>query len=838
MFFNTQRPIVHGKGPKETCQIAFVGEAPGVQEEKAGAPFVGISGSLLVTLMQSAGISRSEVYMTNVVKERPSKNDISEFFEVKRNGANTTPAFDEYVRGLKAELQTCSANVIVAVGGTALYALTGKFSATKWRGSILESTLLPGRKVICIIHPASALRQYIFRHFISFDLRRIKAEAEFRDIRIPSRSLIIEPSFDDCIQFLNNILEHEYETACDIEVTNEEVSCISFSPTPFTGISIPFYDTGKDYFTLDQEVAIWKMIERIFLAPRIKKIFQNGIFDMTFLFNRYGLFCQNYDDTMIGQAVMYPDFPKGLDFITSIFTTEPYYKDEGKKHFKYGGVMRDFWLYNAKDSAVCSEAMPKIKADLERLGNLEVYETQTQLIEPLMYMSARGMKVNVEARDKEAKESEERIKELEQQLWSITSIKLNHASPKQLCEYFYNTKGHKPYLNRKTGGATVDGDALKRLSRKGFEEARIIQDIRGLAKRKSTYLEMQLDMDGRIRSSFNPVGTDSLRLSSSKTIFDTGGNTQNLPYDVRKFIEADIGYVCYQMDLSQAENRMVAYLGPEPAMIQAFESGADIHRQTAALIFGKPMEEISDEDGSCPIGGGMHSERFWGKKANHGLNYDLGYKTFAFYYEIPESDSKFICERYHTAYPGVRRYHQWVRDKLAKDRILTNLFGWNRLFLDQWGDQLFKVAYSFIPQSSIAALLNRKGIVDPYYSGIKIEYLNNVHDSIWFQKKLSDGWLEHARCLMALKQSMEAQLRWGSYSFNIPVDTEIGLNFGKNGADNPGGLVKVKFTLGTSIEDLAAQLERAYTNTLCTKNAQSGEFETSTESRSCCDRRA
>jgi hypothetical protein len=222
------------------------------------------------------------------------------------------------------------------------------------------------------------------------------------------------------------------------------------------------------------------------------------------------------------------------------------------------------------------------------------------------------------------------------------------------------------------------------------------------------------------------------------------------------------------------------------------------------------MEDISDEDGSCVIGGGTHSERFWGKKANHGLNYDLGYKTFAFYYEIPEAEAKFICERYHAAYPGIRRYHTWIREKLSKDRILTNLFGWNRLFLDQWGDNLFKVAYSFIPQSSVAAILNRYGIIEPYYSGISIEYLNNVHDSIWFQKKIEDGWMAHARCLMQLKKSLERNLQWNSFSFNIPVDTEIGLNFGKCGKDNPHGLKKVKFSTGTSIEELAKKLEEAY----------------------------
>jgi uracil-DNA glycosylase family 4 len=808
-FFDSPTVRVRGVGPRTDCTIAFVGEAPGAQEEKMGEPFVGVSGSLLTQLMHNAGIGRHEVYLTNVVKERPPRNDITPFFEVKRNGVIKSAAFDSYVAELKEELSDCSANVIVAVGGTALFALCNLLASSKRRGSILESTLLPGRKVIPIIHPAAALRMYVYRHFITFDLKRVKEESLYPEIRRVIRDIKISPSFLDSMNFLEHVKQCP-EVAIDIEVTNEEISCISFAPTPFLGISIPFYGDGQDYFAVDQETAIWSSIEAILGNSSIKKYFQNGIFDMTFIHRKYGIKTYNYDDTMIAEAVMYPDFPKGLDFITSIFTKEPYYKDEGKKHMKYGGNMRDFWLYNAKDSLVCIEAFGRLKTDLERLGNYETYETQTKMIEPLIYMSERGMRVNVKARDKEARESEERIRELEQKLWSITGSQINHASPKQLCDYFYGTKGVKPYINRKTGGATVDGDALKRLSRKGFEEARVISEIRGLAKRQSTYLEMQLDTDDRIRSSFNPVGTDSLRLSSSKTIFDTGGNTQNLPYDVRKFIEADESYVCYQMDLSQAENRVVAYISPDSLMIEAFESGRDIHRQTAALIFGKPMEEISDEDGSCPIGGGQHSERFWGKKANHGLNYDLGYKTFAFYYEIPEADAKFICERYHSAYPGVRRYHAWVREKLSKDRILTNLFGWNRLFLDQWGDELFKVAYSFIPQSSVAAILNRYGIIEPYYHGVDIEYLNNVHDSIWFQKKVSDGWKAHARVLLQLKKSLERQLTWGPYSFSIPVDTEIGLNFGKHGKDNPNGLIKVKFSTGTSVEELAKKLEDIY----------------------------
>lgn len=815
---------VRGKGSLSSA-ICFVGEAPGMSDVKTQEPFSGITGSILTELMHSAGINRSLCYITNVVKEVPKGGKIESFFSMGRGKLFESPEFLQYVQELKEELYDSEARVIVAVGNTALWALCRKIGVTKWRGSILESSLLPGRKIIPIIHPSSAMHNYLYRHYISFDLKRILEESSYPDINTPVRQLVISPGYLDACSYLVDIRKNYTECGCDIEVTNEEVSCISFSKTPTDAISIPFWE-GKDYFTVDQEASIWALIAQILGDTNIKKIFQNGIFDMTFLHRKLGIKTFNYEDTMVGQAIMYPDFPKGLDFITSIYTREPYYKDEGKKHFKIGGNWRDFWAYNARDSAVCHEAISPIRADLSRLDNIEIYETQLKLIEPLIYMSERGMRVDVKGRAAESVIADERIKELEQDLWSITGSKINHASPKQLCDYFYGLKNEYAYKNRKTGQVTCDANALKRLSKKGYKEASIIQEIRKYAKNRSTYLEMQLDIDDRIRSSYNPVGTSSLRLSSSKTIFDTGGNTQNLPYGVRKFILADDGYVCYQMDLSQAENRDVAYIAPEPSMMAAFEANKDIHRQTAALIFGKPMDEISDEDGSCPIGGGEHSERFWGKKANHGLNYDLGYKTFAFYYEIPEKDAKFIVERYHTAYPGVRRYHAWVRNQLQKDRTLTNSWGWRRLFLDRWGDTLFKEAYSFIPQSDIASLLNRRGIIYPYFDlKGELEFLNQVHDSIWFQIPLTSSWERHAWYLKEIRKSLEQPIKFRAQSWSIPVDTEMGFNFGKwsdkKGDENVGGLYKLKFNTDDSIESLAKVLETTY-NLLRPKMGQSG----------------
>jgi DNA polymerase-1 len=510
---------------------------------------------------------------------------------------------------------------------------------------------------------------------------------------------------------------------------------------------------------------------------------------------------------MIAQAIMYPDFPKGLDFITAMHTREPYYKDEGKKWFKIGGSEEDFWIYNAKDSAVCIEALPVIKHDLEMVNNLEAYKQQCRIVEPLTYMQHRGIKCDVIGMKEESDKAGLSIDSLTKELQALTGTSINPNSPTQLKEYFYKTKGATPYYDRKTGGETTDKNALKRLSRKGHAEAKILLEIRRLSKLKSTYYDVTLDTDNRLRCSFNPVGTESGRLSSSETIFGTGTNMQNLPMEFRRYLLADEDCLMFNMDLSQAENRVVAYISPEPLMIRAFETGIDIHSQTGGLISGLPIDDVRQQDKDnlpCSLGSGDASWRFWGKKANHGLNYDLGYKTFALYYEIPEADAKFIVDKYHTAYPGVRQYHAWIRHQLGQGRTIENCFGRKRLFLDRWGDELFKSAYSYIPQSTVADKINREGLSYIYYNQElfrPVDLLLQVHDSIVFQMNYKKHtWEEQALCLIRIKQSLETPLSWHGTKFTIPVGLEVGPCLHKK------SMVEVKDVEFSSVERLAGKL--------------------------------
>jgi DNA polymerase-1 len=296
-------------------------------------------------------------------------------------------------------------------------------------------------------------------------------------------------------------------------------------------------------------------------------------------------------------------------------------------------------------------------------------------------------------------------------------------------------------------------------------------------------------------------------------------NMQNWPHDLLSYLLADEGYLFYSFDLSQIENRIVAYVGNIQEMIDAFESGKDLHRLTGALIFRIPYAEVSDEPGSCSLGGGKHSQRFWGKKGNHSLNYDYGYKDFALKHEITETDAKFLVERYHSSYPGVREsYHGGIQICLRKNRTLTNLFGRRRVFLGKLENKTFKEAYAQIPQSTTADKINRQGLNYIYFNQHwfeHVELLLQVHDSIGFQIPLPPkvSWLEHASILTRIKDSLETPLVtpewWGEREFIVPADLTVGLTLNKNDG------VEVKASdYPQSQTELADVLRKAYYNCL------------------------
>jgi DNA polymerase-1 len=798
-------------------KIAIVGEAPGAQEEAFGRPFVGPAGDLLEQCLNKANITRSDCYITNVIKERPASNNIELFF----NKYGWSAKGKEYVQQLKEELNGTEANVIVAVGNVALAALCGITAVTKWRGSVLESTLAPNRKVIPIIHPASALREYLFRYFIQSDLRRVKSESEFKEIRRTHRDLYINPSYEQSRAYLDELRSNKKFFEFDIEVVNQELSCISFAKSPTDCICIPFVHRpgGPRTRTLSrwnelQEATLWREVAGVLEDKDIPKGGQNVNFDISFLIKKNNIITKGeIHDTMVGHHLVYYDFPKGLDFLCSIYANEPYYKDEGKLWKDPNITDTVFWGYSAKDSAITFECQEKIWQEVKIKGVEETYKFTMRLLPAIWYMQQRGIKADrkrletAKALVKEKTRATQtmldgKAKAHGQPYDKKADVFLNVNSSKQCQEYFYMRLGYKPYTSRQTGNITTDDKAMTKLERKGCKEATYVKEIRGLRKLVSTYLDIEFDADSRLRCSYNVAGTVTGRLSSSQTIFGTGANFQNIPPEFKTFLVADEDHILLEFDKRQAEWVVVAYLTGDANMIEVVEKGLDAHARTARLMFGAPEDFIKKEDKIIgkttdeelvtairkekipeslqynPIA--SLSMRQAGKKSNHGFNYDLSPIGFADTWQLPLDESKRCYALYHKAYPAIKGvWHERVRAQLSKNRTIITALGRKRIFLDRWSDDLFKAAYAFEPQSVVADSLN-DGIINIYSDQAAemkyVDILGQVHDSVLIQYPI--GRLKMlAEVCVKIKKYLETPITIGGRTFIIPTDVKIGYDW-------------------------------------------------------------
>lgn len=805
-----KRNYVPPSGNREAT-LGGSGEQPGLDEIRARPPkpFIGPAGQGLDECIIMAKVVRRDMYLTNVIKDLDKP--LSHYIHIDpRGNYRIHPEGYEYIKELADELSALpSLNCIIAFGNIPLLALTNRVGITKWRGSVLESTIVPGLKVVPTFHPATFIPpkfNFLNKPLIVSDIQRAKYESEFKEIRRRERNLIIKPVFGQSVDTLNYSYEIGLrgQTLCiDLEIINGEVDCLSVGWSGTEGISIPFRDNRGDYFSPDQEYEIMLLVAKIMQEPRISKVGANFIFDMQFLFHKYGIRPRGRCNcTQIAQKITYPDYSAGLAFVTTMYTDVPYYKEDGKQWMKMqAGSWEEWWNYNAMDGVVPIEAFPKQMQTLAKQQNEEVYERHRRLQEPLIYMSERGIKVDVTGMlDYQGKQQDE-LDILAGQLNEIVGYDINYNSPQQVMKYMYDECGNQPYKKRNNKGQwvpTSDVDALKRIARKGVkgsEAAKVMLDIRSLSKRISTYLNVgKVDLDGRYRSSYKPVGTETGRLSSGETIFGTGGNQQNWPHDLLRFFLFDEGYLGYSFDLSQIENRIVAYVGGVIPQIKAFESGIDLHKLTASVIFDKPYTEISSVDGSSILGDGRQSERFWGKKGNHAINYDVQYKTFALKNEMREAEAKQVLETIHRGYPQIRGgYHQVVQEMLKRNRMVTNLFNRNRLFLGpiipsypfvpkSACENTYREAYAQLAQSTCADKINEHGLLYVYENQdlfAIIELLAQIHDSIVFQISLAHSWVEHAKVLLMIKRSLEQPLLWREQEIFTPCDLSIGFNMCK-----------------------------------------------------------
>lgn len=240
-------------------------------------------------------------------------------------------------------------------------------------------------------------------------------------------------------------------------------------------------------------------------------------------------------------------------------------------------------------------------------------------------------------------------------------------------------------------------------------------------------------------------------------------------------------------------------------MIEVTKSEESPHVITGSLLTGCTREQVEEdnklvglntdpdtikqlrasldwsEDGNLFMPRSM-SIRQAGKKSNHGLNYGLGYRSFALHNEMDETDAKKIVELYRTqAYPGIQQWWEQIRKQLNENRTLVNCFGRPRKFLDGWGADLFEQAYAYIPQSTVVDMVNRGMIqiyndISPEFA--PVELLAQVHDSLVIQYP-TDDWKAAGRMVnKTALEYMNPLLKYRTREFRIETTMKMGLNWG------------------------------------------------------------
>lgn len=319
-------------------KIALVGEAYGEEEARFGLPFVGKAGQQLNELLSEAGIARKDCFVTNVFNLRPERNDITSLFRKKSEGPIVAewPALDrglylrpEYegeVARLLEELRTVRPNVVVLLGNTACWATLRRTAISKIRGTCCTSPLLPGLKFLPTYHPANILRQYENRHVTVLDLAKARRESEFPELRRPLREIWMEPTLEDLQSFFEQHVVSAEMLAFDVETANRQITCIGFAPSPSVAIVIPFHDPrnedGNYWPTPTDEAEAWRWVERYLAAP-CRKVAQNGLYDIQYLWAAHGIPVANFtDDTMLLHHSLHPEAPKSLGYLGSVYTNE------------------------------------------------------------------------------------------------------------------------------------------------------------------------------------------------------------------------------------------------------------------------------------------------------------------------------------------------------------------------------------------------------------------------------------------------------------------------------------------------------------------------------------
>jgi DNA polymerase I len=516
-----------------------------------------------------------------------------------------------------------------------------------------------------------------------------------------------------------------------------------------------------------------RIFKPAFENKKIKKVCQNGKFDIAVLRN-YGINVENlFFDTMLASYCIDPDQKNGMD-------------DLSQKYLNYKpiplsdliGTKKDtlpifdvdldsISRYSCEDADITLQLYEKLKIELEKENvNKVAYEIEFPLVPVLEDMEREGIKVDREALKILSDDLQTAMDNYTRQIYDCCGEEFNINSPKQLQEILFNKLGLRKGKKTKTGFST-DAKALEYL-RSDHPVIGMILDFRQVSKLKSTYTDSLPNLiepeTGRIHTDFNQTVASTGRLSSNNP------NLQNIPIrtdlgkEIRKaFVPRDKDHVILSADYSQIELRIMASISGDEGLTKAFKSKEDVHRNTAALVF------MVDPDDVTP------DMRRKAKEVNFGILYGIGPFGLKTRLGVSQSHAKEIIETYFNSFKKVKNFMEesvlmakekgFAETLMGRRRFLRNINSGNRI-VKQFEE---RVAINMRVQGTAADMI-KLAMINIFNElnkrKFKSKMVLQVHDELVF-----DAHKDEVDELKPLIKELMAN----SLPLNVPVDVDTGV---------------------------------------------------------------
>lgn len=636
-----------------------------------------------------------------------------------------------------------------------------------------------GEEIVVTAHPTSNSGESA--QLDLFGMQSMIAEqdptptAEYKTIATekPSYHLITKP--EERKELLEILLKQEqvcFDTeTTSIDALHADLVGMSFSYKAREG----FYVAVPEDF--QQAKSIVEEFKAFFESTKIEKIAHNIKYDLKVL-NRYGIYVSAPTfDTMVAHYLINPESKQSMDFLAEFYLKYQPVSIEtliGKKG-KGQGNMRDLKPEEISDYA-CEDA--DITFQLKQLFEPQIqkehlkelfYEMEMPLVEVLKNMEEEGIAIDVNGLVEYSKQLETTLTELEKNIKDLAGMDFNVDSPKQLGDVLFDVlKISSKAKKTKTGQYATSEDILQK-HENDHPIIPMILEYRQLRKLKSTYVDplptLTDKVDGRIHTNYMQTVTATGRLSSNNP------NLQNIPIrtdkgkEIRKaFVPRDADFILMAADYSQIELRIIAALSGDKNMIEAFRSGQDIHKATAAKVFHVPLEEVTREQRSAA------------KAVNFGIIYGQSAFGLSQNLNISRTEAKSIIDSYFEQYSTIKSYMDGAVSQAREKGYVETIMQRRRYLPDI--NSANAVVRGFAERNAVNAPIQGsaadiiKMAMVAVHNAMKKETLKSkmilqVHDELVFDiyrpemdqmKKLVEDAMEHA---VKMAVPMEVELQFG-----------------------------------------------------------------------------